>query len=237
MKYLYLGHPPHKFDNDLGAMAESLSQEASAAGIWNICACPYEGFNSSLNVQRFGSRVFQNPGPILLMRPVQTKTVELIRERFAGTLPIDVLNIETVEDLRQAVINIQQKFDSGEPLLPLDLVVALLLMRKLDKELMWAGNAKGYMWAEFIPKGRGLDEKYAGRIPHVLNILLQQDILVSKKSGSSKKYALNPNMRTVIYDSLRNRTLPGDAHVYLTRGDTEESVRSLNLLDEYLSDS
>jgi len=236
MKYLYLGHPPHHYDDDLGDIAERFVQKAPKDAGWAIRSCPYEDFNQSLNVQRFAALVFQNPGPILLMRPVQAKTVELIRGKLGGRLPIEVRDIETAEALRDAVIAVEQKFDAGEPFISLDLIVALLLIRKLDKERMWGGNAKGYMWAEDIPNGRGLDEKYAGRVPHVLNILLQQELLISKKSGSSKKYALNPDTREAIYDALRSRILPGKAQGYLTRGDTEESIRALDLLDEYLDE-
>ncbi|HBO2703604.1 hypothetical protein [Pseudomonas aeruginosa] len=236
MKYLYLGHPPHCYDDDLGHIAERFAQEVSEDTGWAVRSCPYEGFNQSLNVQQFSSLVLQNPGPILLLRPVQARTVELIRNKLGGRLPIEVREIETSETLRDAVIAAEQRFDAGEPFLSLDLIVGLLLIRKLDKERMWGGNAKGYMWVEDIPNGRGLDEKYAGRVPHVLNVLLQQELLISKKSGSSKKYALNPDMREAIYDALRSRILPGKAQGYLTRGDTEESIRALDLLDEYLEE-
>lgn len=237
MKYLYLGHPPHHYDDDLGDMAETFAREVSEGDGWAIRTCPYEGYNQSLNVQRFSALVLQSPGPILLLRPVQIRTIELIRDRLGGRLPIDVREIETVEALRDAVVAVEQRFDAGEPFISLDLVVALLLIRKLDKERMWGGNAKGYMWAEDIPNGRGLDEKYSGRVPHVMNILFQQELLIFKKSGSSKKYALNPDMRGAIYDALRSRILPGKAQGYLTRGDTEEPTRALDLLDEYLDES
>src|SRR5690606_5533097 len=105
------------------------------------------------------SAVLQKPGPILLLRPVQNKTLQLVRLRLNGKVPIEAQELSTLNELRAAIVALGNRFEAGEPFLTLDLVVALLLLRKLDQERMWGGNAKGYMWAEDIPKRRGIDEK------------------------------------------------------------------------------
>jgi hypothetical protein len=114
-----------------------------------------------------------------------------------------------------------------------DIIVALLVMAKLEANHMWAGNAKGYMWAADIPKGRGVDEMYKDRTPHVLNLLYQHHLLVKKPSQGKAKYALNVQCRTEIYEVLRDRKLPREVERLLQRHPTLESVRSLDVLPDY----
>lgn len=232
MKFLYLGHPARGYDGDLGSIAEACALEPAGHGNWVLRCCPYD-VNASLNARDFCSQVLQSPGPVLLLRPVQSRTLELIRQKLSGRVPVEVQALTTTEELQAAVFAIGKRFDGGEPFLPLDLVVALLMLRKLDKEHMWGGNAKGYMWVDDIPKGRGLDEKYAARVPHVLNILYQHDLLIQKKSQTSKKYALNPAFKDVIFEALRDRWFPEDVLKPLIRCGAEETIRSLDVLEEY----
>ncbi|MEE4675873.1 hypothetical protein V2K57_15810 [Pseudomonas alliivorans] len=88
--------------------------------------------------------------------------------------------------------------------------MALLILEKLVLNNIWGGKEKGYMWSTDIPKGRGVDEKYAHRTPHVLNLLLQHDLLIKKASQGKSKYALNSHLRTDINAILRDRKLPED---------------------------
>jgi hypothetical protein len=232
MPVAYVGHPASQYAGDAAALVELCLQEPGAHGGWTIRASAYER-NSSLNAREFCSIVRQTPGPVLLIRPVQNKTVELVREKLGSFVPILVCDAHTVEDLRALIADVCRRHESGEPHEAIDVVVSLLLMRKLDQEHMWTGNAKGYMWAGDIPKGRGLDDKYSGRVPHVLNALLQQGIVVSKTSNSKQKYALNPDKRELIYGYLRKRRLPDDLHRKLSRSNEIESVRTLDCLDIY----
>lgn len=232
MKRLYIGHPTRAYDGDLGSMVEACARTPEEHDGWELRSCPYD-FNASLNVRDFASMVLQAPGPILLLRPIQNKTIELIRLRLSGRVPIEAVDVSELAALRGAITAIGHRFEGGEPFLAQDVVVALLLMRKLDREHMWGGNAKGYLWTDDIPKGRGLDEKYAGRVPHVLNVLLQQGLLIKKRSQTSTKYALNAEKKVEIYGSLRDRRLPEDADRILMRHGVEETVRALDVLDEY----
>ena len=146
--------------------------------------------------------VLQALGPVVLLRQVKASTIEEVRRRLGARVPVMVADATSVQDLLGILDQAIQQFEGGEPLLALDLVVAFLMIRKFDQEHMWTGNAKGYLWLGDIPKGRGLDNKYEGRVGNVLNILLQQGIVVLKVSNGKKKYALNPDRREEIYEIL-----------------------------------
>lgn len=232
MPVVYVCHSASQYAGDAAALVEICVREPDAHGGWMIKATLYER-NSSLNVQKFHSVVRQAPGPVLLIRPVQNRTIELVREKLGGFVPVVVCDAYEIGALRASIADICQRHRGGEPHEALDVVVAFLLMRKLDLEHMWTGNAKGYMWASDIPKGRGVDDKYSGRVPHVLNTLLQEDIVVYKISNSKRKYALNPEKRELIYGYLRERRLPDGLHRKLSRTNDVESVRVLDCLDVY----
>ncbi|VVE89470.1 hypothetical protein [Pandoraea bronchicola] len=232
MPVVYIGHAANQYAGDAAALVELCVREPDGHGGWVIKATIYER-NSSLNVREFCSVVRQTPGPVLLIRPVQNKTVELVREKLDGFVPVVVCEAYEIDGLRASIADVCRRHQGGEPHEALDVVVAFLLMRKLDQEHMWTGNSKGYMWSSDIPKGRGVDDKYSGRVPHVLNTLFQEEIVVCKISNSKKKYALNPDKRELIYGYLRKRRLPDSLHRKLSRSNDVESVRVLDCLDIY----
>jgi hypothetical protein len=101
-------------------------------------------------------------------------------------------------------------------------------MEKLDKNFMWGGYAKSFMWHDDIPKGRGVPEKYATRVSLVLAVLLQRGVLIQKTSQGAKKYALNPDRREEIHEYLRLRKLPEDVESPLLKHRALETVRALD---------
>lgn len=232
MPIVYVGHPVSQYPGDCAEWVVACAQAPADLGGAEIKAFPYER-NSSLNANEFCSRVRKAPGPVLLLQNVQTKTVELIREKLGTLVPILVVSVGAIEELRATLMRVCDLHAQGLPHAPLDVVVGLLMVRKLDQERMWGGNAKGFMWADNIPKGRGLDAKFEGRVPHVLNMLYQRGIIVLKTSQSQKKYALNQDRREEIYDILRARKFPADIQGVLSRCGELESVRSLDLLGCY----
>ncbi len=232
MQPLYIGHPASQYDGGPRALVQLCAKDLDAHGGWPLRPHEYAA-NFSLNARNFCSMVLQSLGPVLLINPVKRETVEHIRLRLGARVPVIVEDIASVEELREAIRRVCRQHEDGEPLMALDVVVALLMLRKLDLERMWAGNSKGYMWVSDIPKGRGLDEKYRGRVDNVLNILLMQGLLIFKISNSKRKYALNPERRTEIYEFLRNRKFSDDIQRVLLRYGTVESVRVLDLLDCY----
>lgn len=232
MGIIYITHPADQYENSPAELVNLCRDHPKWRDEWQFRLRPYNA-NSSLVAQDFCSAVLQRPGPIVMLRPVQQKTIEEVRRRVGSRLPIVIELVETAEALEVAIDTAIQNFRNGEPMLALDVVVALLLMRKLDHENMWTGNAKGYMWVSDIPNGRGLDIKYKPRIPNVLNILLNNDLLVYKISKSKKKYALNPDRRKDIHDILRSRKFPRYIEGALLRHPDSESVRVLDILGCY----
>lgn len=228
----YIGHPASAYEGDPASLVSQCNLRPELHGGWVLRPRTYD-VRASLNARDFCSSVLQNPGPVLLLEPVQRSVIEDVRVRLRGRVPVVVETVGEVVELRAAILRVGESYDQGEPLLPYDVVVALLIMRKLDQERMWAGNSKGYMWADNVRKGRGLDEKYEPRVAHVLNVMIQHGIIEPKTSNSKSKYALNPLRREEIYDCLRKRQLPEAVERILSRNGAVESARALDLLDEY----
>jgi len=232
MTSLYMGFPNPCFidgSDDVDAAVASLRASFPDLRIKHVI---YDA-SCSLSVLDFCSMVGQKLGPVLLLRPIQSKVLEGIRLKLAANVPVASETASTEEELHYAVSMIVGHFENGEPLVAIDVVVGLLIMAKLDNEHMWAGNAKGYMWAADIPKGRGVDEKYKDRVPHVLNILSQHNVLVKKPSQGKSKFALNPEQKIAIYEVLRNRKFGTVVEGYLLRNHQTESVRVLDSLPGY----
>lgn len=232
MGIIYITHPAGQYENSPAALVNLCRDDPRWSGDWQFRLFPY-GANASLVAKDFCSTVLQSLGPIVMIQPVQAKTLEEVRRRIGNRLPIKIVSVGTVEELGTAIYTVIRSFLSGEPSLPLDIAVALLLIKKLDQEHMWGGNAKGYMWVSDIPNGRGLDVKYKSRIPNVLSILLNNNFLICKISNSKKKYALNPQCRKDIYDILKSRKFPGGAERPLLRQPESESMRVLDELSCY----
>lgn len=185
-----------------------------------------------MDARDFTSRVMQSRGPVLLLEPIQSNSRLEILRRLGGKVPIRVTAIQTVVDLESSIAQAIADFEAGEPRISLDIAVALLLMHKLDRNHMWAGNAKGYMWSDDIPNGRGLDQQYSSRLSVVFNALLQGDFLTFKTSKGKRKYALNPSRRPEIHEILRQRKFPSATESSLLRNKETESVRVLDALPE-----
>jgi hypothetical protein len=229
---LYMGFPTPCFIEGNGDVVMAVAQLRACFPGLKIKHVNYDA-QCSLSVLDFCSMVGQKPGPVLLLRPIQSKVLEAIRQRLAANVPVVAETIASEEELHDAVATVVGHFENGEPLVAIDIVVGLLIMAKLDDGHMWAGNAKGYMWASDVPKGRGVDEKYKDRVPHVLNILLQHGVLVKKPSQGKSKFALNPDRKIDIYEMLRDRKFKGAVEGYLQRNHQVESVRVLDDLPDY----
>lgn len=117
---------------------------------------------------------------------------------------------------------------AGEPMLPRKLVIALLLIAKLERHQMWGGKNKGYMWFSDLAKGRGVAEEFADQLPAVINDLFSRGLLIQKPSGGKKKHALCPQMRREIHEILRTRKFSDDVHRILSRDTRLASARHLD---------
>ena len=232
MGKIYIGYPAQQYESSPATLVASYQSHPEWHNGWQLSTRKYE-LDLSLNANNFCSMVLQLPGPVVLLERIQTRSFEEIRRRLSCRVPVILCEITTIEELLTQISTAIANFERGEPLLPLDIVAALLMMRKFDLEHMWTGNSKGYMWVSDIPKGRGLDLKFEPRVANVLNILCMNKLVVFKVSNSKKKYALNPDKREEIYDILRTRKFPLNIEAPLLRHHGHEGVRTLDILDNY----
>lgn len=229
---LYMGFPASCFIEDSDDVDAAVGRLREAFPDIKIKHVIYDSA-CSLNILDFCSMVGQKLGPVLMLQPIKSSVLEGVRLRLAANVPVAAELICNDDELKRAVATVIGQFENGEPMTGMDVVVGLLIMAKLDDGHMWAGNAKGYMWVSDIPKGRGVDEKYKGRVPHVLNIMFQHGLLVKKTSQGKSKYALNPDKKPDIYDMLRGRKFSAVIEGYLLRYQQLESVRALDDLPGY----
>jgi hypothetical protein len=199
---------------------------------WTIRQMPLDR-GCSANARDLYALVVADLGPVLLLQPVQERFHLDVQGRLHGRSSVlrreAYSSAEVVQHLEEA----RSIHDSGEPHLPRRFVVALLMMRKLERNLMWAGRNKGYMWVDDIRKGRGLDEQFSDQVPEVLSLLYQHGILIAKPSQGGTKYALNPDRREEIHEILTRRRFLPPLSVLLLRDVRLASARELDLLDCY----
>lgn len=229
---LYLCHPREKYLPGVGDSVRAGIKTAEAWDGWKIQRHEYD-INNSLRAQTVEAQVIARPGPVLLLTPVQSTLVEELRMRLRGRVSVLMRDCFDEASLLNSMEEARNQYEAGDPQLAHNYVVALLVMRKLDRELRWAGNAKGYMWMDDIPKGRGIAEDLSSSVAHCINVLQQHDMLVWKTSQSSRKYALNPQRRAEIYEILRSRVFPDGLMKVLSRDQRTISARSLDVLIEY----
>lgn len=206
---IYLVYPP-----ELGPWVEEVSSliEGDPTWVdWKIVRLPcnaQHGFNPSGVVPRVRSAL----GPVIILEKVQAPPREKVRELLRSYTPVLVREVHDSTELLEVISDARSKFLIGEPLLPKKFVTALLVLGKLYAENYWAGNAKGYIWRDDIPKGRGIPPDVVDKVHEVVKDLLNIGLLVSKKSCGLPKYALNQQRRqeiTTILDesSFRDRNI------------------------------
>lgn len=232
---IYLCRPPERSVPGMRAWVGDAVEYVRTLPGWacSIRVLEYDG-NASLSAADLCSEVIGRLGPVVLLEPVQERLVVLLRERLSGRTTVIKTAAYSLDAVVAELEAARQIHESGEPHVCRQYVVALLLMRKLDQERRWAGNAKGYMWVDDIRKGRGLDEQFADAVPPVLSILYLHGLLVQKPSRHSNKYALNPDRREEIYEILRERRFASEQlSTVLHRDRRVISVRHLDTLDCY----
>lgn len=233
--YLHLGHPGEHVIPGLQAHVQAFIEQHLVPLMgddWSVIATEYDARNH-IDARAFLGSIASRTGPILLIRPIQNKALGEITQRLEGrrlVVPGDVYDLTTLVD---AISALKAQYDLGEPLLPLHRVVALLVVRKLYKEHLWGGNDKGYMWSDWIPKGRGVDEEFQPHVGNAVFLLKQHGVLIGKISNGKKKLALNPDCRIEIGDILRNRKFSIELERVFARGGATLPARVLNCLDEF----
>lgn len=201
---------------------------------WDVKSWQYD-MSCSVNINDVSSVIIAAPGPCILIRNVQQKVVTGLRNKVYGRSVVLVGEPNDSVDLLGLFEHARELHLIGEPMLPRKLVVALLLVGKLERHQMWGGRNKGFMWASEIPKGRGLDEKFHDCVPAIIGDLLTAGLLIFKTSNGKRKYALNPKCRAAIHETLRSFRFPAEVQEILERDYDLESARELDDVFAYYS--
>ncbi|MFG0299670.1 MAG: hypothetical protein ACF8K1_08750 [Phycisphaerales bacterium JB047] len=139
---------------------------------------------------------------------MQSMPARALTERLRPRCVTQVAPVYTTEDLWQAADGLRQKHESGDPFLPAKYVTAMHIIWKLNRLLKWGGNAKSYLWADDLPKGRGMPDELSEFVPETASDLLQAGCLSSKRSKTGVKYCLNPSMSNVLYQIMDQPIYP-----------------------------
>ena len=221
---IYLLHPQDKFlpvvTEWVEEARETLQDDEQWRG-WELLAKTYSDQNS-FKVRDIILMVRQTVGPLVLIKPVQTKPRELLREALRSRTVILVEPAGDSTDIYRILDEARQRFESGEPFLPRKFVVAVLIVRKLEAGHYWGGNAKSYMYETDLAKGRGVPEQFADIASKVANDLLLKDVLIRKSSNRKTKYALNPERRPEVYAIVENASFHNQALDRLLAKDKNE---------------
>ena len=233
VKRIYLCHP-NSLQNPLmaewlGEVQGVISTDPMWSG-WSITTWEYDR-NCSVSIRDIAGSVENALGPIVLLRNVQERVLLDLRRRFADRTSVLVGDPRDSLDLLNILAEARDGHIVG-PMLPRKLVVALLLVAKLERHNMWGGRNKGYMWASDLGKGRGVSEELTDQLPSVVNDLYSDGLLIQKRSAGKKKFALNPDRRVDVHDVIRTRRFSGRMHRIFTRDPRLASARLLDTLDQ-----
>ena len=227
---IYLGYPNARHNPVMrgwvGEALQSIETDPVWAG-WTVVQREYD-MSCSLPINDTAAAIRSAVGPCVLLQPVQRRVYAELRERLESVTVVLVERANSSADVRNQLQQARDRHLAGEPMMPRKLVIALLLIAKLERHQMWGGRNKGYMWASNLGKGRGIAEKFADQLPAVINDLFSGGLLIQKPSGGNKKYALSPQMRREIHEILRTRKFSDDVHGILTRDTRLASARHLD---------
>ncbi|MEQ8482976.1 MAG: hypothetical protein RIB46_01300 [Pseudomonadales bacterium] len=228
---IYIGHPLDIYVPGMAACVDGALASVACRPEWAEWSHNVRCYDNSngLIVNDLVSAVLQRTGPVLLINPVQTPVIGLLRQKVGHLVVLQVADAYDQPSLIDALCQTKSMHDSGEPQLPRKLVGAILLVYKLAKERMWGGTRqKNFMWADRLPKGRGFDERYADLLPALINDLMSEKILQSKVSNGKKKYALTPDHMDRIIRALTEHDFGGRLQEILGKDTNTVSCRELD---------
>lgn len=237
LKFLHLLRPQEALFPGINGWLQEAMLAMGAVPKWDGCTVIRDityDVRGAFNAQSCADKVAAQFGPVVLLESVQTPArLDLVRRIGTRTVVL-ARHVHDQHSLLAAFDEAHDLFVAGEPRLQRFLVVALLLVKKLEREHMWGGKNKGYKWASDLPTGRRMNAKFSSVVPQVLGWLLSNDVLIKKVSQGSNKYALNPNRKPQIYQAIRLRSFESflDLHRVLIRDTETASVRELDSLND-----
>ncbi len=207
--------------------ARSIVAGRVGPGNCDLVPVPYRT-DGGFDARSVFSHVQSDLGPVVICGKAQKKPCALLRKRLLFRVSCMESVPRSAEELAQTIVEARDSFESGNPLIPRKLAVALQIMRKLKRRNAWGGS-HGYEWSYNIPKGRGVDEQFADVAPEVINDLKNKGILIDKRKRGYKKYALNPDRRTEIHGMLERHEFKDEPLLWvLIRDKRRVSARVLD---------
>ena len=200
---------------------------------WKLRKFKYDEKNNFVPHDQF-TAIKSLPGPVLLIEKVQRKSAKILADRINNKFPIDIVDIRSEDQLEKIMLQSIEQYKNYDPFLPRKYVVALLVINKLVQLNMWGGKNKGYLWYHDIPKGRGVPDKFKDVIGDVVNILKENEILISKTSQGKKKYAVNPENKELIHNILRSRSFEGRVRDLLLK---DKRTASISYIEDAIKDN
>jgi hypothetical protein len=209
LKHLHLLRPLESRLPGFEAWLVEAMQVMQGCAHWETCKIQETVFDNEggFNSQSVADKILQSLGPVVIIPNSKTGCRADLAKRIGNRTVIASEPIADPASLWQLIEKARVAYLAGDPQLPRNLVLAILLINKLEKELMWGGNSKGFKWLDDLISGRGIPPAYSGLMPNIINQLLGAQILRPPKTSQGyKKHALNPALRTEIYVVLKNRS-------------------------------
>lgn len=236
MPKLYILHPGGEFDPCEAWVGEAwavVSAEAAHAG-WEIAHLKPADPNRKFDPLAAYSVIARSIGPVLLVGQLSTPCVATLESKLCQQAVMQWRpDVGDSTAIYEAMLDLIQRHNIGEPEISQRLGVSVLLVAKLERMHYWGGNAKGYMSVQKLAKSNGLDEKFksvASDIAHYLSAEKREIRLLSSKLGDGyPKYACNNDDRQNVYAFLRDWKVD-DVQLmnWLTRDTAKMSVRELD---------
>jgi hypothetical protein len=215
----------------VGTACEIAKSEPEAAG-WSIvqhCLTPNQGGFKPLD---FYSTIAPDLGPILFVGSMKRSAITFVETKVARRVVSEHCEIADEGDVYEAILDLIQRHNSGEPEWPRRLGVALLLVAKLARKNYWGGTAlgKNYLRVDDLANGGGLDQQYKGDAHEIADYLASEQRsprLLSKKLGDGRpKYSCNSADRAAVFRFLRERSVEDEATMRWLNGDTRRIPNS-----------
>lgn len=193
--HLYILHPAESRLPGITARLASAQDRVRNSAAWDDCSIstfeydPQAGFN----VPTVSDFVLRNPGPVLLIQKVQHRLRTRLEELLKSRVVVYCAEIACDDDLWAILEEAREAHEDGQPRVPLREVIAYLILRKLESQGKWGGEAKNkaFLWSDDLARG-GFPKDLcdAREIMNVAQELAKADILSFKKSEGKSKYAL-----------------------------------------------
>jgi hypothetical protein len=183
------------------------------------------------------SKVAKSVGPVLILGAIKQAPITVLTTKLVTKCVIcHVKNLMHADSVREAIVEILNRHQKGEPYVPIRLAATLQILWKLQKGKYWGGSAKNkaFIWASDLPKGRGITDAIAPHVLMVANELTLKGLLKSKTSQGDLKYALNRDFLPTMHAIFRSdwERVPTGLQSWLMNGEVSLPRSEIDLAVE-----